>query len=881
MEKHRYIVLALMISLPIAVAAQPQGTPLPHQDIVFVIDNSLSMEAPPVPSDPLRLRGVAACLVLDAAELASDVQAGLVLFDQGIQSIDQQLHRPDVIRQRLQGSKLPPVGSGTNMYEALEVALSMFSGSTAELKRIVLITDGMPNEGQPAQIQNALVPAAKRAGIQIFAIGLSTQIDQTFLDSVTQPTGGKTLIAERHQLLLQKAKQLIGDQDSISILADQPLATNTAEYAFTIPPGVDRARITAILDHPRSFAPGDVAISLSGPPIAGDRPYTVQTNEGLRLAAWTAFFSTPGNYVLKVETAKPGGHKGLRLFIETMSNLRLQLTLNPPDPRQLFDSELRVLVQASSSSGTIDPASLTLTGIVQTADGGSRVVAFNGSEGTFRVPDVKGRQTVIVRARTPMNTSAEARLSYEALAQEDGALVSVPARLDFAKALGPIDTFIEADLKLVAEFAEGVRPRTLRVGFIATTPVGQAEVLTADGASVKTNGPALLSVPPEGVALKLRIKLDPSRPLPKKGSWLTSELRVFSNDAAELTIPFRYQLRIPAFEVRGQLDSFALWWDPAQRRTVLLGALHSDLETPSTFTVTVADSIIDPHHATKIADITLRAAGKSVEAQPAAAGKLRYGPIELQPGRDVELQLVVTPNAATGWQNLPAAKKPLEVELESSYGTTANLTPTFFTLGPPWLGRVSLYGRPFMAAALTLLTGIPFLVLTLRRFGIVRRFWRFRPGKFLTLGFGDIRIGGDASDAAALVLPNSGSPIDDTAIAQVRRDGRKQRVESEEGYLMVTRPSLAAGDELIVSDNPADQTELWLLQYVAYDAAGEYGEIEVQRNPARWSLGRIVRSVAVTSLLLWMIVGALRLPAVARLAYGLRFIESLYLHLLQ
>jgi uncharacterized protein YegL len=880
MAKTSRFVAGLLISLSVT-AAQAQSTPLPRQDIVFVIDNSTSMEAQPAPSDPLRLRGVAACLVLDAAELASDVQAGLVLFDQSIHGIDRLFHRPDIIRQRLQGSKLPEVGPGTNMYEALEVALSMFSNSTAEVKRIVLITDGAPNEGQADKIKTTHVQAAKKSNVQIYAIGLSLQVNQAFLDDVTKPTGGRTLIAPRHQLLLQKAKQLIGDQDSISILADQALASGTDEYAFNIPPGIDRARVTAILDHPRDFTPGDLTISLVGPPTAGERPYTVQTDDGLRLAAWTAFFSTPGIYALKVQSAKSGGHKGLRLFIETLSNLRLQLTLNPPDPRHLFDSEMRVLVQASTSSGSIDPATLTLSGIVQTADGGSRVIAFSGSEGTFRVPDVKGRQTVIIRARTAMNTSAEARLAYEALAPEDGVLLSIPEKLSFAKALGPSDPAIQADLKLVAEFPEGVQPRTLKAGFLVTTPVGEAELATKDGAVVKINGPALLSIPPGGVELTLRIRFDPNRTLPKKGGWQSSELRVFSNDTAELTIPFRYQVRIPSFEVREKLESFALWWDPARPRTISLGALHSDLDTPSTFTVTVADSIIDPHHATKIADVTLRADGKTLEAEPATAGKLRFGPIDLQPGRDVELQMVVTPNPSTGWQNLAAAKKQLEVDLTSNYGMTDKLTPELQTLGAPFLGRISRYGRPFVAAGLVAVIMIWLTIRTLRGIRIVRRFWRFRPGSLLTLGFGEVRIGGDPFDGAALVLPNCGSPIDDTSIGEVRRDGRKQRIESQEGYLIVTRPALAAGDEVVVSDDPAEQKELWGLQYVACDTANGCGEIEVQRSPARWTIGRLVRSICVTTLLLWALLWMLRLDVAASLAYSLRPIEAFYLHLLR
>ncbi|HKO00738.1 MAG TPA: vWA domain-containing protein, partial [Thermoanaerobaculia bacterium] len=232
---------ALLIVMSFAAAAVParaqqSATPLPRQDIVFVVDNSLSMEQQPMPSDPLRLRGVAASLVLDAAELSSDVQAGLVVFSGDI-SVEHKLSVPDEIRHLLQPGHLPPAGGGTNMYAALQVALSMFGGSTATWKRIVLITDGVPDGDQAHTIVSELVPLAQRSGIRIFALGVSKQIDQRFLDLVTLPTGGKTLVSEHHQTLLRRAKELMGNQDNVSVVAEPALSSDQREYQFTIRPG--------------------------------------------------------------------------------------------------------------------------------------------------------------------------------------------------------------------------------------------------------------------------------------------------------------------------------------------------------------------------------------------------------------------------------------------------------------------------------------------------------------------------------------------------------------------------------------------------------------------------------------------------------------------
>src|SRR5689334_8283246 len=177
----RFVVLALLALMAIHPGfgqPAPQQPQLPAQDIVFVIDNSGSMEAQPVPSDPLRLRGVAASLILDAAELSSNVEAGLVLFSDAAET-DGQLHPPDLIRQRLQADRLPQAQGATNMDDAMAKAISLLSGSTAAIKRIVMITDGVPSDGtgnrstsQERAIRDNLVPHAQRAGIQIFALGL-------------------------------------------------------------------------------------------------------------------------------------------------------------------------------------------------------------------------------------------------------------------------------------------------------------------------------------------------------------------------------------------------------------------------------------------------------------------------------------------------------------------------------------------------------------------------------------------------------------------------------------------------------------------------------------------------------------------------------------
>jgi hypothetical protein len=877
----RALVVVILAIAAVAASAQSAQNPvtLPLQHMVFVIDNSGSMEGlgGGTPSDPLRLRGVAACLVLDAAEISSNVEAGLVLFSDQSQT-DGKLHPPDVIRQRLHAGRLPPADGGTNMYDAMAKAIAMLAGSPAPTKRIVLITDGMPTD-DPQGIISKLVPNAAASGIQIFALGMSKQVDKNFLDAVTKPTNGMTLIAEQHTQLLQRAKELMGDRDNVFVLAETPLASTRNEYEFTIAPGVDRARVTAILDFPSDFTPGALTWTLEGPPSAGERPYVVRTKEGDRVAAWTAFFSTPGTYKLKVTTTNPGGHKGMRLFVEALSNLRLGLTLNPPSPRYEFGSEVKVLVQAQTASGSLDPATLTLSGTVLMPGGGTEVITFSGAEGTFHVRDVAGRHTVIVKGVSAL-ARAEARTEYQATPMGAVQLTSTPGKLDFIRPLGPLDPQIEATFKLAPQFPASARTHAVRVGFMLGTPTGEAELVAKGGGTIRVNGPALFSVPPGGTELTLRIKLDPNRPLPKTAGKQTALLRVYSNEALGMNIPCEYRVNIPLFEVRQPLKTFALWWDPLQPRVVRLGNLHTDLATSSTYTITVPDTLLDPNRGTKIADVVLHVDGKTPESEPADAGKVRYGPLDLEPGKDVVLELLVTPSTTTGWQNLPASRKAFDVELASSLGMQTRIAPAFQTLGPPFW-KVDRHGRPLVSFVLLTSFAALLVLLTVSRLREVRRFWPYRPGSVLTLGNGDFLIGDvTAAGAAALVLPNSGSPVDDMKVGRVFLHGREQHVESPSGHLVFVKPKLSPGDTVIVSDDPAQGTQLWELEYGNY-VPNEGGEMEVRTSPAAWTLGRVVRNACIGAVCWWGLSVFLGAGIAAALAYHFGFIESFYLWVLR
>lgn len=877
--------LLLLLAVPLfAQSAPPQAPPLPQQDIVFVIDNSSSMELPPQPSDPLRLRGVAASLILDAVQLTSTVQAGLVFFSDAA-TTDHQLHEPDLIRQRLQAARLPDADGGTNMEDGLAQAIAMLSSSTAPTRRIVLITDGMPNSPQEKTIPANLVPHAKLAGIEIFAIGLSDHINESFLDGLTRSTGGRTLMCKRPDQLLSSAKKLVGDLDNVYNIANRPLSSSEMTYRFDIPAGVDRARITAILDQPHAFATSEIEFRLAGPDEGEPHQYVVRAGGADRVAAWTAFFSAAGTYTLQIAVHKPGvaGHLGLQLFVEALSNLRANLSVNPPSKRYVFGDEVSIDAQPGSSTGTIAPADVQVTGTVQTPSGGTIGIAFNGTKGKFRVPDVPGRHKVVVKVSTKL-AQTQASFDYEAISLPVE-LHTQPDRLTFsASPLGPAHAEVEDSFTLQAIFSSEVtHPKPVRVSFTFTPPVGTSEIVL-DGSTVVRPGTTEYLVPPQGMQVTLRIRMDPKRPLPPTGGKFSGAILIFSKDAGELQVPFELTVQIPKFELRRRLDAFSLWWDPQRDRSVSLGRVHTDLTEDSTFRVTLPEALYSPKGA-KLVTLAIRSGKRTPEPQRIEAGKLQYGPIDLPAGDDVPLELVVTP-VLRNWQDVEASSQRVPIQLVSSLGMKEEAKPVYASLGGPafelpFFGTLSRHGRHIATLLVLLLASLIAVMLLVQRAKLVKRFWSFRPGSMLRLGFGPIQIAGpDVEGGAALILPNSGSPIDDFTIGDVIRDGSGQRIEKGSGFIAAPARRLRTGDQISVihapdPDEPEDTEPLWELEYLDFDPR-EGGEVEVRQSAGAWTIGRLLRSSILALITLFVIRYLLATGWLSDAVYHLWFIESIY-----
>lgn len=366
----------------------------PTTDLVLLIDNSSSNRQ----TDPNRLRGIAAELILDALTLpGTKIRVGVIFFASQV-SGDETLGAEADARKKLR-TQLDEDGA-TNMEGGLTQALKLLQSSTATHKLIVMMTDGAPDprgqgdEGQMATIQTRLTPLAVQEGIKIFALGLSQAVNQPFLEAITTPTGGRMVTVNNAQEMLKVAKQLVSDFNNIHRLKDIALPSSTLELPFDLPTGIERQRVTLVLEQPRAFTRHQIAFQVQGCPDPDRETLYTTTQKGVEtVVAWSAFFSTTGQHqacTLGIQVNKPGahGHGGLAVLIEGRTDLHSELTCRPADERLRYGAEVVCDLTLRNNAGPLDPQPLHHSGRLITSGpegSGSKAVTVTGATVRFQV----------------------------------------------------------------------------------------------------------------------------------------------------------------------------------------------------------------------------------------------------------------------------------------------------------------------------------------------------------------------------------------------------------------------------------------------------------------------------------------------------------------
>ncbi len=178
-------------------------------DIYFVVDVSRSMLATDLP--PNRLE-VAKDQLRKFAALRPTDRLGIIMFSEKVFTMLPLTTDPKLVDKMLTEIKIGFLGSGTNIGDALALAVARAQASETKNKVIILLTDGVSNVGNMPPMKAAQI--AKDYNIKVYTIGLGGNadakipvgrnglqripggsIDVKTLKDISKLTGGKMYLA--------------------------------------------------------------------------------------------------------------------------------------------------------------------------------------------------------------------------------------------------------------------------------------------------------------------------------------------------------------------------------------------------------------------------------------------------------------------------------------------------------------------------------------------------------------------------------------------------------------------------------------------------------------------------------------------------------------
>lgn len=194
-------------------------------DIYLVVDVSRSMFADDL--KPNRLE-VAKMKLREFAALRPTDRIGVIIFSEKVFTLLPLTTDPGLIDQIISDIRIGYLGSGTNMGDALALAVARGQSSKTKNKVIVLLTDGVNNVGTIPPLKAART--AKDFNMKVYTIGLGTvksrlpigkdrmgrkqyqaipggSIDLETLEEISKITGGKSFMAGSEDSL----KEILGE----------------------------------------------------------------------------------------------------------------------------------------------------------------------------------------------------------------------------------------------------------------------------------------------------------------------------------------------------------------------------------------------------------------------------------------------------------------------------------------------------------------------------------------------------------------------------------------------------------------------------------------------------------------------------------------------
>ncbi len=161
------------------------------KDIYLVVDLSRSMLAEDMP--PNRFES-AKMHVEKFTKLFTLDRIGVVIFAEKVFTLLPLTTDGALIAKMVKSIQMGPLGDGTNIGDALALAVARLNDSEAKSKVIVLLTDGVANVGSMTPLQAAELAKANK--IKIYTIGIGGD------ENARIPIGGKSVFGvQRYQMI--------------------------------------------------------------------------------------------------------------------------------------------------------------------------------------------------------------------------------------------------------------------------------------------------------------------------------------------------------------------------------------------------------------------------------------------------------------------------------------------------------------------------------------------------------------------------------------------------------------------------------------------------------------------------------------------------------
>lgn len=220
-------------------------------DIFFVLDISRSMLAIDLP--PNRLE-VAKKKIQQFVDLRPQDRIGVVVFSEKVFTLLPLTTDNDLVKKMVAKIEVGFLGSGTNMGDALALAVGRAAESETKNKVIILLTDGVNNVGNMDPIQAAEL--AKDNRMKVYTIGIGTDdsarlpigrgvfgtqyqmipggsIDLKTLETISQTTGAKSYVA-RSEGALEEILQEIERLERTDIKTRSQVVYNEHYYFYLL-----------------------------------------------------------------------------------------------------------------------------------------------------------------------------------------------------------------------------------------------------------------------------------------------------------------------------------------------------------------------------------------------------------------------------------------------------------------------------------------------------------------------------------------------------------------------------------------------------------------------------------------------------------------------